>query len=238
MGFGFKYSSGENTDITPFIKYDARAGRMFRVDRTQGGDGMYSSNDVDITMNCAFIMDLENVLVGWVHYGPQGPQRRMGIFGKEEIPARPADKDNFGKPLFRQGFSVKVALAKESGGGIREFGSCAACVLQAMDGLKDAYDAAPEAKQGALPVVKFVNAIPVKSGQSTNYAPVFEVVAWVTRPEALTPPKSMVQAPAISAPAAAPVQPFSGAPVATGSTPLPPPNGNGHAAPVTVDSFG
>lgn len=242
MGFGFTYSSGENTDIIPFIKYDARAGRMFRVDRIQGSDGSYSSTDVDITNACAFVLDLENVLVGWVHYSVQGPQRRMALFGKEEIPARPADKDQAGKPLFRQGFSVKVALAKESGGGIREFGSCAQCVLQAMDGLKDAYDAAPEAKQGALPVVKLSSAVPVKSGQSTNYAPVFEIVAWVARPEGLTPPNSQkvsaAPAPSISAPAAA-APAFDGTPAATGSTVLPPPNGQAApAAPVTVDSFG
>ena len=32
-----------------------------------------------------------------------------------------------------------------------------------------------------------VNAVPVKIGQSTNFQPVFEIVAWVERPDALGP---------------------------------------------------
>jgi hypothetical protein len=39
---------GDNGDIVPFVKYDARAGRFFRNDRSEV-NGAYSNNAVDIT---------------------------------------------------------------------------------------------------------------------------------------------------------------------------------------------
>lgn len=205
-------SGGGNGDIKPFIKYDARAGRMFRVDRQQNGDGSFSSIDNDITSNCTFVADLANIRVGWVHYSAQGPVKRFVVLGKEAIPARPEDKGSDGKLVFKQGFEFSVALGKDCVGpisGAREFGSAAGCVIQAVDALHDAYSIAAEAKEGKLPVVKMTGATAVKAGQSTNYQPQFAIVGWVDRPTSL------------AAPSAAPAQ--QAAAPSTGSTQVAPP---------------
>lgn len=205
-------TGGSGGDIKPYVKYDAKAGRLFRVDRVQNPDGTYSSETHEITSVAQMVMDLSNIRVGWIwiNYTTQGPIRKLVVLGKEPIPPRPDDKNSDGKPAFKQGFEVDLMLNKDSGGGpVRVLGSGAACVIEAMDALHDAFTGAAEGKAGKLPVVAISGVQPVKSGQSTNYKPTFSIVAWIDRPQALT---------------AAPAQPASPAPApATGATIAPPP---------------
>ncbi len=211
MGLGLT-TGGSGGDIKPYINYDAKAGRMFRVDRIQGSDGAYSTDKVEITNIVQFVADLANIRVGWISYTTQGPIRRLVVLGQEPIPARPDDKGADGKPSFKQGFEIDLMLNKDAGGGgARVFGSAAGCVIEAMDALHDAYTAAAESKAGKLPVVKVAGVQPVKSGQSTNYKPTFAIVSWIDRPAPLAVTVS-------SAPSTAP----SSAP-STGSTVVPPP---------------
>ncbi len=221
MGLGLSSSTGGG-DIKPYLKYDAKAGRLFRADRNQLSDGSYASETVEITNIAQCAMDLENIRVGWINYTAQGPIRRLVTLGKEPIPARPEDKNTDGKPAFKQGFEVDLLLNKEAGGGgVRVLGSAAGCVIEAMDALHDAYAAAAESKQGKLPVVKISGVTPVKAGQSTNYKPNFAIVNWIDRPQAL--------AVTAAAPANAP---------ATGSTQVsaPPPAAAPQQAPAMADA--
>ncbi|WP_336802406.1 hypothetical protein [Kaistia sp. MMO-174] len=215
MALGISAGGGSG-EIKPFIKYDARAGRMFRIDRSQNSSGQYESNEVDISQDCTFVADLANIRVGWVNYSPQGPVKRMVVLGQAAIPARPEDKGSDGKPLFKQGFEFTVLLHKNMGGGpAREFGSSAGCVIEAIDALHDAYMAAPEAAQGKVPIVKMVKTSAVKSGQSTNYKPTFEIIGWTERSDALPPaPSASVGSNASAA---------SSTPPTTGSTHAAPP---------------
>jgi hypothetical protein len=186
MGLGLSTGGTGGGDIQPYINYDAKAGRMFRVDRAQGGDGTWHTDKVEITNTVQMVMDLEQIRVGWINYTTQGPVRRLVTLGKEPIPPRPDDKNAEGKPAFKQGFEVQLLLDKNSGGGgPRVFGSAAGCVIEAMDALHDAFSAAPESKAGKLPVVKIAAVQPVKSGQSTNYKPAFAIVSWLDRPASL-----------------------------------------------------
>lgn len=185
MGLGLT-TGGSGGDIKPYVNYDAKAGRMFRVDRTQQGDGTYATDKVEITNTVQFVADLANIRVGWINYTSQGPVRRLVTLGKEAIPPRPEDRGADGKPAFKQGFEIDLLLDKNSGGGApRVFGSAAGCVIEAMDALHDAYSAAAESSAGKLPVVKISGVQPVKSGQSTNYKPTFAIVNWIDRPAAL-----------------------------------------------------
>lgn len=186
MGLGLTTGGGSGGDIQPYINYDAKAGRMFRVDRAQGGDGTWATDKVEITNTVHMVMDLANIRVGWINYTTQGPVRKLVTLGKEPIPPRPDDKNAEGKPAFKQGFEVNLLLDKASGGGVpRVFGSAAGCVIEAMDALHDAFSAAPEGKAGKLPIVKIASVQPVKSGQSTNYKPSFAIVNWIDRPAPL-----------------------------------------------------
>ena len=205
-------TGGSGGDIKPYVKYDAKAGRLFRVDRVMLSDGTYSNETHEITNVAQMVMDLANIRVGWIHYSNQGPVRRLVVLGKEAIPPRPEDKDANGKPVFKQGFEVDLLLDKNSGGGaVRVLGSAAGCVIEAMDALHDAYSNAAESKAGKLPVVKISGVSPVKSGQSTNYKPTFAIVNWIDRPQTLA------ATPTSTAP-----QPTQDAP-STGSTVVPPP---------------
>lgn len=178
-------ASGGSAEIRPYIAYDARAGRMFRIDRAQDAAGNWSSNKVDITRQAKFVADIEQIRVGWINYTPTGPVKLMVVYG-EVIPARPADLNAEGKPAFRQGFELSVLLSKEAGGGpARDFGSNAMCVIEAIDRLHDAYLASPEAKAGKLPIVALVDTVLKEIGKSSNYAPVFKIEGWVDRPAGL-----------------------------------------------------
>lgn len=216
MGLGIQSSSGGG-EFKPYVKYDAKAGRMFRNDRTQKADGTWDSAQVDITRGAAFIADFENIRVGWLAYSATGVQRRMAVLGKEAIPPKPTDVGADGKPLFKQGFELTIQLgnsiAGAQGAAARDFSSTAGCVIEAVDALHDAFLAAPESKQGKLPIVRLNDTHPVKSGQSTNYKPDFEIVGWKDRPAEMA--TETVAAAAAPAPATA-------AP-STGSTQAPPP---------------
>ena len=218
-------TSGSGGDIKPFIKYDAKAGRLFRADRAQQSDGTYASDSVEITSQAQMVFDLANIRVGWINYTSQGPVRRLVVLGKEPIPARPDDKNSEGKPAFKQGFEVDILLNKETNGGDtspRVLGSAAACVIEAMDALHDAYSNAAEGKAGKLPIVKIAGVSPVKSGQSTNYKPDFSIVGWVDRPASL------------AGEAAAP----SGSAPSTGSTQVAPPPAKQTPQQVAAQDFG
>ncbi len=199
MALGLTTSSGG--EIQPYCKYDAKAGRLFRMDRVQHNDGTFSSESYEITNTAQMVMDLANIRVGWINYTSQGPVRRLVVLGQEAIPPRPEDKNTEGKPAFKQGFEVDLLLDKNSGGGgARVLGSAAGCVIEAMDALHDAFTAAAESKAGKLPVVKISGVSPVKSGQSTNYKPNFAIVNWIDRPQSLAGAAPQTQ-PSQSAPA-------------------------------------
>lgn len=211
MGLGLTTGGSGGGDIKPYIKYDAKAGRLFRADRNQLSDGSYASESVEITNIAQFVADLANIRVGWINYSPQGPIRHLAPIGTP-MPPRPDDKNAEGKPAFKQGFELDVLLNNESGGGpARVLGSAAGCVIEAMDALHDAFSGAAEAKAGKLPVVKITGVSPVKSGQSTNYRPDFAIVNWIDRPAALAAPST--------APAAHSSAPSTGSKVVGAPTP-------------------
>lgn len=206
MGLGLNVDTGERK---PIVKYDARAGRMHRIDRVDG-----ANNPVEITNGFAAIFDLENIEVGWARFNAGGaPEWAMVRLGQPK-PAKPA-------PDFKQAFRLNIKLSRNVGGDVREFASAAGCVIGAMDKLHDLYASAPERSQGKLPVVTIANTTMVVSGsgaqKSTNYAPNFVISQWQTRPAdmvaSVAPPPSSTVSPPQSRP-----------------NPTPPQgNGNGHA---------
>jgi hypothetical protein len=181
MGLGLQTESGGGGDFADLIKYDARAGRMFRVDRTQGANG-WETNNVEITPGFTFVPDLDNILVGWALFAAGvAPQFSMAPLG-DPMPQKPSDQ-------YKQGFKLMSKLGKNSGGDVRELASCAKTVIGAISTLHDEFTAGRAANPGKLPVVALTGSTPVVStGQgksSTNYAPIFEITKWVDRPAEL-----------------------------------------------------
>lgn len=219
MALGLNYSTGggDNGDIVPFVKYDARAGRFFRNDRTEQ-NGAYTNNAVDITSNFKAVIDLENVEVGYLLFAAGSAPAFMLVKLGDPMPHKPAD----GK--WKQGARIMMKLHSSCGGDVRETSSNAAAFLKGIDELHTAYEAGKAANPGKLPVVVLKTTIPVTSGsgdkKSTNYQPVFEITGWAPRPTDLVHVAKGSSAAPSTAPQAAPASAPS-----TGSTQVsaPPP---------------
>ncbi len=184
MALGLNYSSGGNGgDIVPFVKFDARAGRFFRRDRTQDGNGNYVSNDIDITSNFKAVVDMENIEVGYLKFGAgTAPEMVLAKLG-DPMPHKPAGDG------WKQGARIMMKLHSSCGGDIRECSSNAAAFLKGIDDLHTEYEAKKAANAGKLPIVILKTTMPITSGQgqkkSTNYQPVFEISGWAPRPNDL-----------------------------------------------------
>jgi hypothetical protein len=184
MALGLNYSSGgSGGDIVPFVKFDARAGRFFRRDRTQDGGGNYISNDVDVTANFKAVVDMENIEVGYLKFGAgTAPEFVLGKLG-DPMPQKPAGEG------WKQGARIMMKLHASCGGDVRECSSNAAAFLKGIDDLHTAYEAQKSSNVGKLPIVILKTTMPITSGQgqkkSTNYQPVFEISGWAPRPNDL-----------------------------------------------------
>lgn len=185
MGLGLPVGGGGG-DRTPIIKYDGRAGRIHRIDRSNAS-GSWETAEVEITRDFQAIFDLENIETGWLNFPAGGaPDIRTVKIG-QPMPERPSDKH-------RSGFKVLMKLGKSIGGDLREMAANAQVSIKGMDALYDAYLAEVQNHPGKLPVVTLADTIQVKSsgkdanGQpqsSTNYQPVWKIVAWADRPAEL-----------------------------------------------------
>lgn len=185
---GFKNNGGgESLDLVPIVKYDARAGRVSRVDRVQGPGG-WATDVNDITSGFKAVLDLENIEIGWINFTAGGaPDFRLVPLGQDHGEAPSTGH--------KEGFRVMLKLSKDAGGDVRELCSTAGVVKGAMTTLYDAYKAAN--KGAMLPVVALKATRPITSGsgaqKSTNYEPVFEITEWVARPPDLVfKPKSAI----------------------------------------------
>lgn len=183
MSLGLPQNTAGGADRTPVVKYDARAGRIFRLDRTQGADG-WSTDQVEITVGFSAVMDLENIEVGWLNFPAGGAPEMTLVKHGQPLPAKPSDRH-------KGGFRVLMKLGKASGGDLREMAANAQVSIGGMDTLHNAYEAAKGANPGKLPLVVLEKTTAVttsgkdKDGRpqtSTNYAPVWSISKWVARP--------------------------------------------------------
>ena len=186
MAFGINLNSSSG-DIRAIIKYDARAGRIQRMDREDG-----VTIPTDITTNFTALFDFENAEKGWLFFAATGPDFKLvplepinGLW-----PEQPSDKH-------RQGVKIPLKLAGDCGGDVRDIATVAKVSLQGLNQLHDAYLAHRNAHPGQLPIVILRSTRPITTGtgvhKSTNYEPQFEITGWAPRPADL-PAKT--QAPA------------------------------------------
>ena len=181
--FGFSTEPSTTVDFTPIVKYDARAGRIFRVDRLDTGNG-FENNPVDITSNFKAIFDFENVEVGWIDF-PVGsaPSFALVPMGKQ-LPERPS-------PKHKNGIRMLLKLTKGCGGDkpVREIAGTSKAFLSGVEAVYAEYAREKANHPGELPVLVLVSTTPVSSGsgdrKSTNYHPVFRIDGWIKRPDDL-----------------------------------------------------
>ena len=176
LGINTEVSSGEG--FMGYVKYDARAGRIFTPIRSQDSGGNWTTEDEEVTNKFQAVFDLENMEVGWILFNPgAAPSYEMVKLG-QPFPAKPSDKH-------KQGFRFLMKMGKDCGNEVRSFSHTAKVVLGPIDELHTLYEKEKADHAGKLPVVKLVKTVAIKSGSgdktSTNYSPVFEVVKWVDR---------------------------------------------------------
>lgn len=186
MGLGLPSSGGDAGNRVPVLKYDGRAGRLFRVDRSNAS-GQWETEQVEVTNGFQAIMDLENIETGWLHFPTGGaPDIRTVKIGTP-LPERPSDKH-------RAGFRILMKLGKSIGGDLREMAANAQVSIKGMDALYDLYLAGVQDNPGKLPIVVLEKTIAVTSQgkgadgkpvSSTNYQPVWAITKWVDRPDDL-----------------------------------------------------
>src|SRR5215207_2255914 len=86
--FGFSIEPSAAGDFPSFVNYDARFGRIFRVDKKSTGTG-WEKIETDITANFKAIFDLEKLMTGWMNFTAAGPDRHLVPVG-EILPAKPS----------------------------------------------------------------------------------------------------------------------------------------------------
>jgi hypothetical protein len=183
MALGFSGSAGGG-DFKQVCKYNAKAGRMYRIDRVEE-DGAFTNEEVEITAGFQAVFDMDHIEVGWAKFAKgSAPEWSMVKLG-EPWPDRPSGVGQDGKPLFKKTFRLDIKLGASVGGDVREFASSAGCVIDAFNSLHNAYEAGVKDNAGKLPVVAMPNTLKMSGkGGDSNYAPVFEIVGWVDRARA------------------------------------------------------
>jgi hypothetical protein len=181
--FGFSTEPSAGGDFTPIIKYDARAGRVFRVDRVQSTDG-FTNDPVDITAIFKAVVDFENVEVGWIDF-PVGSAPSFSLVPMgHQLPARPSAKH-------KNGIRMLVKLSKGCGGDkpVREIAGTSKAFLGGVEQAYAEYAREKAKYPGQLPVLSLVSTTPIVSGngatKSTNYRPTFRIDGWAKRPDDL-----------------------------------------------------
>lgn len=213
--FGFSTEPSNGADFTPIVKYDARAGRVFRVDRVQGADG-FDNEQIDITPIFKAVFDFENVEVGWARFTPNAaPSFALVPMGQDMPPAPTKEHKNAIRLLLK--------LHPSCGGDkpVREMALQAKSSLSGIEKVYQEYQAEKAKNPGKLPVIVLTSTKPITTGsgstKSTNYQPVFTITGWSKRPD------DLIYIPAEQAHTNGSGQPQEGAP-STGHQTVPPPN--------------
>ena len=184
--FGFSTEAPTGTFL-PIVKYDAKAGRMFRIDRVEGANG-YESVQEDITDIFSALVDFEHIEVGWIDFATGGaPSFVMTQRGKE-FPKMPST-------THKRGIRYLLKLSKACAEGrppVREIAGTSRAFLATTEAIVGTYLAEKDQHPGLLPVLGFDGKpVPVKTGSgaktSTNYHPRWKILGWAPRGDLVHP---------------------------------------------------
>jgi hypothetical protein len=184
-------------DFNTYIKYNAKAGRWY----TKPSDSDAPEYEIK---NMQAVVDLPRLQTGWFLFASGAAPHRV----IDAVVGAPGAQPS---PSHKRGFQV-LMFSPTNIGGVREFSTTAGTVIDAFNALHDAYLAAPESKQGKLPVFACTDVVPVTVKNGTNYTPVLQIVGW-TDPPAELANVQMEGSSASAAGAAAPVSAPAAAPV-------------------------
>ncbi len=159
-------------EITPYLKYNAKAGRFYvRADGSQ--------QDYEV-VNPRLVFDMANIKTGWIFYQEGVGPEKVWDPSPSQIAARPA-----GPRKFKRGFEVMVFGNDQLPGfgplGLREFSSTATNVISSMLAMYAEYEAGMSANPQAAPFYVCTGVKPIQGTYGTNYEPQFALKGWVPR---------------------------------------------------------
>ena len=157
-------------DFSPFIKYNAKAGRWF----VRGENG----TDIEIA-SPRFAIDLANIRQGWILFPQASPPMFVWDVQGMRAPKPEGDyKDGF--KVFVMGTDPQPALANQNIG-VREWSSNAYAAKAGMMELYRLYEATEKQNPNGIPVVRCVSVKVIKGEYGDSFEPVFVIDAWVDR---------------------------------------------------------
>lgn len=229
LGFPTEMATGSGGEFTPIVKYDARSGRIFRVDRVDTGDG-FGNEQIDITATFKAVFDFETVLTGWMLFtpgvAPSFSLVHLNPDNQTPLPDRPSAEH-------KHGTKTMIKLSKACGGDrpVREISGNSIAWRESYGKLFTQYRSERHKYPGKLPVVVLASTDPVASSngksKTTSYHPNWRIDGWVDRPVDLPleirQPSMAPQTP-LAAPMTADDFDAPKMPPATGGQTVPPPN--------------
>ena len=161
-----------DADFTPYIKYNAKAGRFYI--RPQG-----SPSDVEI-VNPRLVFDMANIKTGYLFYAEGSGPEKVWDPSPTQMAAKPP-----GPRKFKRGFEVMVFGGDDIPGigklGLRELSSTASNVITAILKMHAEYERDAPKNPGKVPFFRCTGVLPVAGAFGTNYEPEFKLMGWVER---------------------------------------------------------
>lgn len=160
-------------DFTPYLKYNAKAGRFYV--KPEG-----ATEEVEIS-NPLLAFDMANIRTGWLFYAEgSGPEKVWDPSLAVAAPKPPGPKK------WKRGFEVMVYGNAEIPGtnkklGLREFSSTAGNVIASILRMYADYEAGLGQNPGAVPVYACTGVKPITGAYGVNYEPLFALKQWVAR---------------------------------------------------------
>ena len=178
-------------DFTPYIKYNAKAGRWYI--RPEG-----ASEDLEV-INPALAFDMANIRTGWIYYSDGAGPEKVWDPSPTQMAERPP-----GPKKFKRGFEVLVYGNMQIAGkklGLREFSSTAGNVIGPILRMHAQYEDGLAQNPNKVPVFICTGVKAINGAFGTNYEPQFDLHSWIERSKIPdfdkhleTPPKQAAQA--------------------------------------------
>ncbi len=183
-------------DFTPFLKYNAKAGRFFvRV------EGSEQDQEIDKPI---LVIDMANIKTGLIYFPMNGAPQT--IWDTPEVEASTTSAGQW-----KRGF--KVVCYGEQPIGLREWSSNSINTNAALVKMHQAWEASPEhADYSKVPWFRNTGVNPIESSFGTNYEPLFELGGFTERAGRFPEENGADKTQATSAPAPQPTPAPSTAP--------------------------
>lgn len=153
-------------EYTPYIKYNAKAGRWYiRID---GQDG-----DTEI-VNPTLVFDFANIRTGWFFFMEGMAPEKVWDPSPGQAALKPP-----GTKAFKRGFEVEVYGPGSIG--TREFMATAGAMVSVIIGMYAEYEKGMAANPGKAPIFACTGVTGITGKYGTNYSPVFKLQGWSDR---------------------------------------------------------